>query len=364
MEKKYILVINPGSTSTKIGLFGDGNVIFTRNLSYSRDILKNYENVYEQKDLRLKGIIEALEENNISGEELIAVVGRGGLLRPMPGGTYLVTEGMVKDLKVGYQGEHASNLGGILAKEIGDKVNIKSYIVDPVAVDEFEEVARISGMPEIKRRSLVHALNINAVVRKISLSIGKEFNETSFIVAHLGGGISIAPVKNGKIIDVNCANDDGPFSPERSGGLPGGDLVKLAYSGKYTYSQLKKKTVGEGGLVAHLGTNEGREVLRRINEEQDKKAEFIFKAMTYNIAKEIGAMAAVLRGKMDGVILTGGLSNNAFVVERIKEYISFLGPIYIVPGEDELLALYLGAKRAEEGIEKYKIYEEEVDIND
>lgn len=363
MDKKgYILVINPGSTSTKIALYTEEKCIAVENLSHSSEEVEKYATIYDQKDMRLEVIMHWLKQENIDLKDIKAVVGRGGLLRPMPGGTYTVTEKMLEDLKKGYQGQHASNLGGIIAYEMAKMLNIPSFIVDPVAVDEMEEVARISGMPEIPRRSLVHSLNIKAVTRRICEKTNKKFEESSFIVAHLGGGISVSPVKNGRILDVNNANEDGPFSPERAGGLPIGDMVKLAFSGKYTQPELKKMMLGKAGLVGYLGTNDGRKVDSMI-EEGDKKAELIFKAMAYQIAKEIGAMSTVLCGNIDNIILTGGLAYNKRLTTWITEMVNFIAPVEIVPGEDEMLALYQGALRILKGEETAKIYEKEVHIN-
>lgn len=358
-KKGYILAINPGSTSTKLALFKEQEVVAQANLSHSSEEIKKFEKIYDQKDMRTEVILQWLKEQKLEPNELDAVVGRGGLLRPMPGGTYSVTQKMLEDLKTGYQGEHASNLGGIIAHEIALKADIPAYIVDPVAVDEFEPEARISGLPELPRRSLVHALNIKAVTRRVCSKRELEFDKSSFVVAHLGGGISIAPMRNGRIIDVNNANEEGPFSPERSGGLPAGDMVKLAYSGKHSYKELKKKMVGQGGLVGYLGTNDGREVDSRID-AGDEKAELILKAMAYQISKEIGAMAAVLSGKVDAVILTGGLAHNKRLTGWILEQVSFIAPVEIVPGEDEMLALAEGALRVVKGEEAPKIYELEV----
>ncbi len=359
MGKGHILVINPGSTSTKIALYNESRYISSTNLSHNAEETKKYERICDQKDMRTSVIIAWLDSQGLSLEDLSAVVGRGGLLRPMPGGTYIVTEPMLKDLKIGFQGEHASNLGGIIAYEIAEKVNIPAFIVDPVAVDEFEDEARVSGIPELPRRSLVHALNIKAVTRRVSMRLNKSFESSSYVVAHLGGGISIAPVRNGRIIDVNNANEDGPFSPERAGGLPVGDVVRMAYSGNYTYKELKKKLVGEAGLTAYLGTNDGR-VVDKLIEEGDSKAELILKAMAYQIAKEIGAYSAVLMGKVDAVILTGGLAYNKRLVSWIKERIEFIAPVELVPGEDEMQALYEGAVRVINGEEIAKIYENEI----
>ena len=356
--KGYILAINPGSTSTKLSIFKGEDCVVTSNLTHSSDEIKKFEKIYDQKDMRTALILEWLKGENIALEDLIAVVGRGGLLRPMPGGTYTITPKMLEDLKIGYQAQHASNLGGVIAYDIASKVNIPALIVDPVAVDEILDVARISGLPEIPRRSLVHALNIKAVTRRVCAKLNKDFENSSYVVAHIGGGISVSPVKNGRILDVNNANEEGPFSPERTGGLPVGDLAKLAFSGKYTLPELKKKLTGEGGLVAYLNTNDGR-VVDKMIEDGDKKAELIFKAMAYQIAKEIGAMATVLSGKIDAIILTGGLVYNAKMSGWISEMVSFIAPVELVPGEDEMLALAQGALRIVNGEEKAKIYEEE-----
>lgn len=356
--KGYILAINPGSTSTKLSIFKDEHCVVTSNLTHSSDEIKKFEKIYDQKDMRTALILEWLEQENIALEDLIAVVGRGGLLRPMPGGTYEITPKMLEDLKIGYQAQHASNLGGVIAYEIARKVNIPALIVDPVAVDEIVDVARISGLPEIPRRSLVHALNIKAVTRRVCAKLNKDFENSTYVVAHIGGGISVSPVKNGRILDVNNANEEGPFSPERTGGLPVGDLAKLAFSGKYTLPQLKKKLTGEGGLVAYLNTNDGR-IVDKMIEEGDEKAELIFKAMAYQIAKEIGAMATVVSGKIDAIILTGGVVYNKRITAWISEMVSFIAPIELVPGEDEMLALAQGALRIVKGEEKAKIYEEE-----
>lgn len=364
MDGQYlILAINPGSTSTKISIFKGEHCVASESLSHNVEELKKYNKIYDQREMRTEVIMGWLEKQNISVKKLSAVVGRGGLLRPMPGGTYKVTEKMLEDLKIGYQAQHASNLGGIIANNIARKANIPAFIVDPVAVDEILDAARISGIPEIPRRSLVHALNIKAVTRRVCNDLNKDFDNSSFVVAHLGGGISISPVKDGRILDANNANEEGPFSPERTGGLPCGDLIKLAFSEKYNYNEFKKKIVGEGGLIGYLGTNDGREVNSRID-SGDKKAEFILKAMAYQIAKEIGAMATVLSGKVDAVILTGGMAYNKKLTDSIEEMISFISPVKIVPGEDEMLALMQGALRVLKGEEIPKIYEEEVDIND
>lgn len=357
----YILVINPGSTSTKVAVFKSDENVIQNNLTHSSEEIAKYERMADQLEMRQNLIEEWLFEQGYKLEDLDAVVGRGGLLRPMPGGTYEVTDGMIKDLEVGFQGEHASNLGGLIAKAIADKANVKSYIVDPVAVDEFEEVARVSGMPEIKRRSLGHALNIKAVGRRVAKQLGKNLEEVNLVVAHIGGGISICPLEKGKAIDYNNANEMGPFSPERTGGLPCGDLVKICFSGDYTLPEIKKKISGKGGLVAYLGTNDVREVQKMVD-EGDERALLIFKAMAYQIGKEIGQMATVLKGNVDAVVMTGGVSYSKTLTNWVEEMVSFIAPYYIIPGEDEMLALAEGTIRVLNGEEKAKIYEEEVNI--
>ncbi|SET12248.1 butyrate kinase [Natronincola peptidivorans] len=361
--REYVLVINPGSTSTKVGLFKEEESVYEAKLNHSPQELEKFNKITEQYELRKQIILQWLNEIDIKTAEIKAVVGRGGLLRPMPGGTYKVTEAMIKDLNLGFQGEHASNLGGIIAKAIADAEGIEAYIVDPVAVDEFENVARVSGIPEIQRRSLGHALNIKAVGHRVAADLNKEFQEVNLVVAHLGGGISVAPVKKGKLVDYNNANEMGPFSPERAGGVPIGDLAKLCFSGKYTHAEIKGKLRGKGGLTGYLRTNNAIEVEERI-ETGDEKAKLVYDAMCYQIAKEIGAMATVLDGKVDAVVLTGGIAYSNYVTKTIAESVSFIAPVMIHPGEDEMKALNEGVLRVTTGNERFKIYEEEVNIND
>lgn len=357
--RHFILAINPGSTSTKVAVFEGTKNIKQRNLTHQKTEILKFERVADQYEFRKNAIMNWLEEEGIKHEELLAVVGRGGLLRPMPSGTYAITEPMIEDLKIGVQGEHASNLGGIIARAIAESEGIPSFIVDPVAVDEFEDIARISGLPELPRKSLVHILNIKAVSRRVAESLGKGLEDLNFIVAHLGGGISISPMEKGKIIDVNNANDGGPFSPERTGTVPAGELVRLAYSGKYTYKELKDRITMHGGLVAYLGTNDAREVEKMIA-SGDKRAELVFDAMAYQIGKEIGSCAAVLCGRVDRIIITGGLAYSKMLTDRITEMVEFIAPVEIVPGEDEMQSLAEGAFRVLNNQEKARIYEDEV----
>lgn len=359
MTKKYVLAINPGSTSTKLSIFDEEKEVRSKKVEHKKDELVKFNSVFEQYDYRLEMILNWLSDEDIMLNELIAVVGRGGLLRSIPGGTYIVTDLMVEDLRDGINGEHASNLGGLLAKGIADIEGISSYIVDPVAVDEFNDVARISGLKEIPRISLVHALNIKAVVNRRSKELNRNVEDLNFIVAHLGGGISISPIEKGKIIDVNNANHGGPFSPERTGTLPCGDLVKLCYSGKYSYKEMKSMIQNKGGLYSYLGTSDAREVYERIL-NGDKYAELIYNAMAYQIAKEIASYAPVLKGKVDNIIITGGLAYGNYLISKVEEMINFIAPIIVYPGENEMEALNLGALRVIHNKENYKIYDEEV----
>ncbi len=351
-----ILSINPGSTSTKIAVFEDEKEIMEKVLRHSNVELENYEDIYSQKSFRKDVILNALKEAEITVESLDVIVGRGGLLKPIEGGTYLVTDKMLEDLKKGILGEHASNLGGAIAKEIADTIGKKANIVDPVVVDELEEIARVSGMAEIERISIFHALNQKAVARRYCSENRVNYNEKNIIVAHLGGGVSVGIHKNGKVVDVNNALDgDGPFSPERSGGIPAGQLVKMCFSGKFSQEDIKKKLKGSGGIVSYLNTNDVRDVMKMV-EDGDKNAKLIVDAMCYQIAKEIGALSTVVAGKVDAIILTGGISYSKYVVEKISNSVNFIAPITVYPGEDEMSALALGGLRVARGVESAKIY--------
>ncbi|MDK2901615.1 Butyrate kinase 2 [Koleobacter methoxysyntrophicus] len=352
-----ILAINPGSTSTKIALFHNEKEIFQETIRHSPAELKPYPKIIDQYIFRKETILKILDKKEINVRKLNAVVGRGGLLKPISGGTYIVNEKMVNDLKQGLYGEHASNLGGLLAFEISRNLDIPAFIVDPVVVDEMEPIAKISGTPEIERKSIFHALNQKAMARRAAGDLGKKYEEINVVVVHLGGGISVGAHKKGKVIDVNNALDgDGPFSPERSGGLPFGALMKMCYNGKYSYDELRRKLIGRGGLVAYLGTNDGREVKKRID-AGDEQAELIYKAMAYQVGKEIGSQCAVLKGDIDAIVLTGGLAYDNMFIDWIKEMVSFMAPVMVYPGEDELLALAHGALRVIIGGEKAKTYE-------
>lgn len=352
-----VLTINPGSTSTKIAIFDNDKTVFETNLTHPNEEIEKYHSIIDQYDFRKQVILDTLNEAGINLQKLDGVVGRGGLLKPIKGGTYAVNDQMLADLRAGLMGEHASNLGGIIANEIATQLNIPAFIVDPVVVDELHDVARISGMPEIERKSIFHALNQKATARRAAAELGKKYEDCNLIVAHLGGGISVGAHEAGRVVDVNNALDgEGPFSPERTGGLPVGDLAKLCFSGKYTHNDIKKKIKGNGGLVAYLNTNDGR-VVQQMIDDGDQNAELVFRAMAYQVAKEIGSCAAVLKGNVDGIILTGGIAYNKAFVQWITESVSFIGKMFIYAGEGEMQALAEGGLRVLKGEEAAQIYE-------
>ena len=346
------LVINPGSTSTKVGVFEDETLLFEETLRHPTEEIAKYASVIDQKDFRKAIILDFLKEKNCAPESLNVIVGRGGLLKPIPGGTYPVSDALLADLKAGVQGQHASNLGGILAREIGDSLGIPSYIVDPVVVDELTNKARISGMPELPRRSIFHALNQKAVARRFAKENGKRYEDLNLIVIHMGGGVSVGAHNHGKVVDVNNILDgEGCFSPERSGTVPVGGLVKMCFSGKYTQQEVYKKICGNGGFNGYLHTNDARTV-GKMADEGNAEAKLVWDAFFYQIAKDAGAMAAVLHGQVDQIILTGGIAYNPNTEKYLKEYLGFIAPITVYPGEDELLALCQGALRVMTGEEK------------
>jgi butyrate kinase len=356
-DTKYrILVINPGSTSTKIGVFDNEISIFEKTIRHDSEVINSFGNIIDQYEFRKTTILETLDNAGINISKLSAVCGRGGLLRPIEGGTYAVNNTMLEDLRTGFAGQHASNLGGIIAFEIASGLNIPSFIVDPVVVDELEPIARISGFSLIERVSIFHALNQKAVARRVAKELGKKYTELNLIVTHMGGGITVGVHKEGKVIDVNNGlHGDGPFSPERAGTVPAGDLVALCYSGQYYRDEIMKKLVGQGGLVGYLGTNDAVEVEKRI-EAGDEKASLIYEAMAYQVAKEIGAASAVLAGKVDAIVLTGGLAYGKGFVKSITDRINWIADTIVHPGENELQALAEGALRVLQGEEKVKEY--------
>lgn len=357
MEDYKILAINPGSTSTKIAVYKNNKSVFLKNIKHSADELKGFAKIADQFEYRKEIILKELKEADISIDKISAVVGRGGLIKPIESGVYEVNERMKEDTINCVMGEHASNLGALIADDIAKSIpNARAYIADPVVVDELEDVARIAGHPKFKRVSIFHALNQKAIARIYAKSIDKKYEELNLIVAHLGGGISVGAHKLGRVIDVNNALDgDGPFSPERSGTLPSHQLAKLCFSGEYTYEQVKKMITGQGGLVALAGTNDAYEVEMKAK-AGDANAKLIQDAMAYNIAKWIGASAAVLKGKVDAILLTGGIAHNPDIVDYIKEMVGFIANVVVYPGEDEMQALAMNGLMVLRGEVEPKIY--------
>ncbi|MBD5469381.1 MAG: butyrate kinase [Lachnospiraceae bacterium] len=345
------LIINPGSTSTKIGVFEDETLLFDETLRHPTEEIAQYASIIDQKDFRKNIITKFLADKGFDMKSLQVVVGRGGLLNPIPSGTYTVTDKLLEDLKIGVQGQHAGNLGGILAREIGDSLGIPAYIVDPIVVDELMPEARISGCPELPRTSIFHALNQKAVAKRYAKETGKAYDSLNLIVVHMGGGVSVGAHRNGKVIDVfNALDGDGAFSPERSGAVPVGALVKLCFSG-LSEKEVYKKLVGNGGFNAYLGTNDMRDV-EKLCDNGDENAILLRSAFCLQISKNIGAMAAALEGKVDQIIMTGGIAYDSYVVDSLKAHTGFIAPITVYPGEDELLALAQGGLRVMTGEEK------------
>lgn len=350
-----ILVINPGSTSTKIAIFDDEELSLAETLKHSAEEIQTHTKIWSQFDFRFNAIDKWLHAHKIDLKSLSAIVTLGGLFRSLEGGVYEVNDKMLVDARANLQGEHASNLGCALAYSIAVEAHCKAFVVDPVSVDELEPLARYSGHSEIKRRSLSHALSLHEAARNAAEKLNIEYEKSSFVIAHTGGGISVAPIRNGKIIDVNDASSDGPFSPERTGGLPLQPFITLAYSGKYSESELRKFVMGNGGLVSYLGTNNAEEVEKRIA-GRDAEAKEVFEAMAYQIAKEIGAMATVLKGKVDAIVITGGLAKSEMLTEWIIDRVKFIAPVLIFRGDDEMKALAKGALRVLTTKEQSKLY--------
>ena len=351
MSRK-ILIINPGSTSTKIGVFEDETLLLEETLRHTTEELAGFNMIVDQKDFRKKVILDVLAEKNFDINTLDVCVGRGGMLKPIPGGTYEVSDELLEDLKVGVQGQHASNLGGILAREIGDELGIPSYIVDPVVVDELMPSSRLSGVPELPRVSVFHALNQKAVAKRYAKEIGKNYSDLNLIVVHMGGGVSVGAHDHGKVVDVyNALDGDGAFSPERAGGVPSGALVKMCFSGEYTKEEVMKKLVGKGGFNAYIGSNDARDLEKLVN-EGDEHAKLVQDAFYQQVAKDIGGMATVLRGKVDQIILTGGIAYSKTTCAELEKRAGFIAPFTVYAGEDELLALAQGALRVLNGEEE------------
>lgn len=350
------LIINPGSTSTKIGIFEDETLLFEETLRHSTEEIAQFDSIVDQTDFRRDIILNLLKEKNFDINSLNMVVGRGGMLKPIPGGTYEVSDDLLADLKIGVQGQHASNLGGILAKEIADSIGVPSYIVDPTVVDELDPVSRYSGVPELPRTSVFHALNQKAVAKRYAKKIGKAYDSLNLVVVHMGGGVSVGAHRQGRVVDVfNALDGDGAFSPERAGAVQSGALIKMCFSGKYTEKEVYKKFVGNGGFNAYCGTNDMRDVEKMVQNGDTKAAE-VREAFITQVAKDIGSMACVLKGKVDQIIVTGGIAYDKVVVAGLKEKAEWIAPMTVYPGEDELLALVQGGLRVLNGEEKAMVY--------
>jgi butyrate kinase len=352
-----ILVINPGAGSTRIALFRDEKSVFEENLRHDPEECLKFPKIIDQYQFRKKKIVELLASHKVDLDSLHAVVGRGGPFKPLTSGTYIVNDKLIQDIESGhYQSEHPSLLGAMIAKEIADKLKIKAYFVDPVSVDEFWELARFSGLKEIKRKALSHALNVRMVAKKAAKELGKNYYECNFVIVHLGTGITVAAHLKGKQVDSSNANEDGPFSPQRAGALPTIPLAKLCFSGDRQFEDIKKKLNREGGMLSYLGTDDMEEVEKRII-AGDKEAEIAYNAMVYGIAKEVGAYSVVLKGDIDAIIITGGIAYSEKFVSLLKEWIGFLGPrFFVYPGEGEMEALALGVLRVLRNEETAKNY--------
>ncbi len=352
----HILVMNPGSTSTKVALFKDQDCVFSESLPHASNTLAKFSSIIDQFEFRLESIRSILQQKGIALSDIDAFVGRGGLLRPIPSGTYAVDKKMIDDLRQAKYGEHASNLGAILAFKLGGVEQKPAFIVDPVVVDELGNLARYSGHPLLPRKSIFHALNHKATARKVAERLEQPYEQLNLIVAHMGGGISVATHKKGRVVDVNNALDgDGPFSPERSGTLPIGDMVRLCFANRDDHKAIKQMIKGKGGLVAYLNSNDVRAIQAEIDKGNKKAAE-ILQAMSYQISKEVASHAAVLKGEVDAIVLTGGLAHNPKIVDWIKQRVSFIADVHVVAGEEEMSALASGVLRVlrkEEAAKRY-----------
>jgi len=358
MKDVRVLAINPGSTSTKIAVYQNTDPVFFKNIKHIPEELAPFQKITDQFQFRKTIIMQQLIDADIQLDNVLAVMGRGGLLKPIPSGVYEVNEAMIYDLNNSPLGEHASNLGGLIAHDLVKSIpNAKAYIVDPIVVDEMDDIARISGHPLFERRSIFHALNQKAVAREFAKSTHRKYEELNLIVVHLGGGITVGAHQKGRVIDVNQGLDgEGPFTPERSGTLPTGELIRFCFSGKHTLKEVLKMNKGEGGLVAYLGTNDAAEVEKMVN-GGDKNADLIYHAMAYQISKTIGEAYAVLKCDVDAILITGGIAYDTNFVNWIQERVYKMAPIHVYPGEDEMYALAINGLmviRGELHVKEYK----------
>lgn len=356
-DRWRILVINPGSTSTKVDVFENEKPVYSETVSHPHEEIAAFPRISDQYEYRLGAVLSFLKRHDVALQSLDAVVGRGGILQPLSSGTYAINQRMLNELsRPDKERDHVSNLAALIARKVADEADVPAFVVDPVCVDEFEPLARVSGLPEVERRSLSHALSLKSAGRKVAAELGRRYEELDFVIVHMGGGISVSAHRRGRMVDVNQALDGtGPFSPERVGGLPIGDVIRLAFSGTYTYDELFRRFTRQGGLLAHLGTNDAREVEQRIG-RGDEHARLIYEAMAYQIAKEIGLMSTVLYGQVHAIVLTGNLAYSTMLVSWIRQRVDWIAPVYVYPGQDEMLALAQGALRVLRGVEEVKEY--------
>lgn len=351
----FILAINPGSTSTKIAVYEDTQPVLSLAIDHTADEIASFATVSDQFGWRKELILKSLRAHGFDIKTLSAVIGRGGLIHPVEGGVYEVNEALHDDL-LHARRLHASNLGGLIAQEIAAEAGVRAFIADPVVVDEMIPYARLSGLPQLPRESVFHALNQKAIARRYARQTGRKYEEMNLIVSHLGGGITVSAHRQGRVIDTtNALNGAGPFSPERAGTLPSGPLIDLCFSGQYTREELHKLINGRGGLLAHLGTTSVPEILQRID-DNDMQAMLVLRAMCYSVAKEIGAMAVALKGKVDAILLTGGIAHNKRLTDFIATHVDFIAPVFVYPGENELEALARNALSALRGDCEVKTY--------
>jgi len=347
----YILIVNGGSTSTKVSVYQDEKPILNQTISHPQKELKKFHDIWEQYEYRKAAILDLLKQRNLSLERFDVIAGRCGTIKPVPGGIYRITPSMLRDMKSKVYGNHPANVVSQVAYDLAQRLNIPAITVDPPVTDEMSVPAKYTGLPQIKRQSSFHALNQKATARKAAKVLGKPYDQLNLIVLHLGGGISVGAHRKGRVVDANNAlNGDGPFSPERAGSLPTGELINLCFSGEYTREEMHQLISSKGGLMAHLGTTDILEIEKRIH-SGDEKAREVFEAMGYQVAKEVGAAAAVLDGKVDAIALTGNLANSRKLVDIIKKKTAFIAPFYLFPGENEMEALALGALKLIKGKE-------------
>lgn len=342
MDTNYILAVNPGATSTKMAVYHSNRFIFLKTIRHECDDLERFQKIVDQLEFRKELVLKEVRENHIPFDRVVMIISRGGLIHPIESGVYEVNDAMIRDLREGVSGEHASNLGGLIGVELlGDFPNARAYICDPVVVDELQDVARLSGHPAFSRISIFHALNQKSIARTHAQSLGVNYEDLNLIIAHLGSGISVGAHHMGRVIDVNNALDgEGPFGPERSGTLPTGALARFCFEEAESLDQVKEMLAGKGGLYAYLGHKDAEQMEKQAR-KGNRKEKLIQDAMAYQISKEIGAMAAVLGGEVHAILITGGIAHNADLTDYIKEKVSFIAPVFVYPGEDEMRALAL-----------------------